>query len=702
MFQRFTAAARAVVRVADTHARRFNHKRIGTEHLLLALATLGEGEGKPLPGLPQGTVDQAFFQQSTVAQSFFHRAGVPPASVQSAVEELVAPAEKAEVEISEDRQPLPLTPNAEQAFGFACQEALEANELDTGHWLVGLLRAHGVAHKVLADLGVTLDDARANVEGVRRAGLSPEHAAEVTTQLVTFWRKFGHLLGTGVPILEALKVIAEEMADTPLSEVATEVATEVGQGGTVYERLLRFPRLVSRSVVDLVRTGECAGDLDKKALLIADGLEQGLFPVGRKEVEAEAGGGSMPGAAKEPEKEPDTEGLGARKLTNTMLLEAAKSRASDIHLEAVPGGGGEDGVLYRVRFRIDGALSTWRTLAAESYKRVINRLKTMADLDLGAEARRQLQDGRIVLKMEGREVDLRLATAPARFGEMVTIRVLDRAAIDVSLDRLGFSEQHLSDIKSVLHRPSGLFIVAGPQGSGKTTVLYTLLFELDSERLKICTAEDPVEYDLAGLNQVQVNMNVGITFPSLVRAFLRSDPDVIMMGDIRDQESAWLANAAALTGHLFFTTLNTNDAPSALRRLLDIGVEPWLIGDAMLGVLSSRLARRLCQECRKPIEGPHPALQALDIPEELKSASYYQAVGCDECRGTGYRGRIGIYELLMMSDKVRRALLGDPEPAQLRDTAIKAGMVPMLVDGLQKAAQGLTSVEEVTRILLGV
>jgi type II secretory ATPase GspE/PulE/Tfp pilus assembly ATPase PilB-like protein len=386
-------------------------------------------------------------------------------------------------------------------------------------------------------------------------------------------------------------------------------------------------------------------------------------------------------------------------LVNQALLEAIDGRASDIHLEAVRVEG-EGRVEHRVRFRIDGALSTWRVLGPDEYDAAVTRLKAMSDLDLSREARRQPQDGRIMLNVKGREIDLRLSTAPARFGEMVTVRVLDRSFIDFRLDRLGLSEQRRAEIDSVLDRPWGLFIVTGPTGSGKTTVLYTMVSSLDASRRKVCTVEDPVEYDSPGTLQMQMNLSLGLTFPRLVRAILRSDPDVIMVGEIRDQESAWMAHAAALTGHLVFSTLHVSEAPATLRRLVDIGVQQWLVADALIGVLACRLVRILCPECRRQVEKPAPELRTMDIPDELKSALYYEPMGCEACRGTGYRGRTGVHELLLVTDEFRSAFVQETDLSRLRELALSHGMVPMAVDALEKARQGITSLSEVKRVVL--
>jgi len=667
MTHALSSEGRRALEATQEWALRFNHRYIGTEHILLGL--------------------------TEVAPQLFDAMEVSPERVVEEVAKLVGPSGE---RVAAATGKLPLTERSETVMELAGRAAGHGHDITPSHLLLALAQeGEGVGAHVLKKFGIGTKEVE-RVEGELPSEPSAEEEQELTRQQVTFWRKLGHMIGSGVPIVETFEVIAEEMAATPVGESAKEIATAIGQGGAIYEVLLRYPGVFSPSVVRLVRSGEAAGDLDKKALLIADGLEQGVFPVGG----AEAGEEEIAEMAESKREEPGAQALDVRRMTNSLLLEAVRNRASDIHLEAVLGKGGEEDVVYRARLRIDGVLSTHRTFTPGEYKLLVARMKLMANLDLSDEARRRLQLGRILLKVEGREIDLRVSTAPARFGEMVAVRVLDRGAVDFSLDRLGFGDQHLRDVRSILHRPSGLFIVTGPAGSGKTTILYSLLSELDPEKRKICTAEDPIEYDLTGISQVQINMSVGLTFPSLVRAFLRSDPDVIMMGEIRDQEGAWIAHAAALTGHLVFSTLHTNDAPSTLRRLVDIGVQQWLVADAVIGVLACRLVRLLCPKCRKQSQTTVPELQRMDIPEELKSARYYEPVGCDACRGTGYRGRTGVHELLLMTDEFKQAFIHETDLSGIREVALKSGMVPMVVDALEKARQGITSVAEVMRVVL--
>ena len=386
-------------------------------------------------------------------------------------------------------------------------------------------------------------------------------------------------------------------------------------------------------------------------------------------------------------------------LANKMLLEAIEGRASDIHIEAVAGEG-EGGVARRVRFRIDGALSVHHTLGKDDYEAVIKRLKVMADLDVSDEARRQPQGGRIMLTVKGREIDLRVQTAPAVFGETVVVRILDRQTVECRLGRLGLSDENLAKVRTLLAMPSGLLLVSGPPGSGVTTHVYSMLSEIDSESCKVCTVEDPVEYCIAGVVQHQVDPRAGLTFANLLRVVMRSDPDVILTGLLRDDESATLVTTAATTGHLVVSTLHANSAAVTLRKLLDLGLDGWVVAEAVTGVLNCRLVRMLCKTCREQLDEPIPGVQHLNVPEDLKSVLYYKTTGCGECRGTGYRGRTAIHELLIMDGELPALLAHRAQLEELREAALASGMKPLLVDGLERAAQGITSVDEVKRVVL--
>jgi type IV pilus assembly protein PilB len=334
---------------------------------------------------------------------------------------------------------------------------------------------------------------------------------------------------------------------------------------------------------------------------------------------------------------------------------------------------------------------------------VIARLKILAELDIAE--KRLPQDGRFSVRLGGQKVDLRVATLPTVFGEKVVLRLLDTANVDVDLKGLGFVPEQLRRYEDVFHRPYGTILVTGPTGSGKSTTLYATLKELNTPEKNIITVEDPVEYRMAGTNQIQVNPKVGLTFASGLRSILRSDPDVVMIGEIRDMETAKISVEAALTGHLVLATLHTNDAPSAVTRLTDMGVEPFLISSAVDCVIAQRLARRLCERCKRPAaEVNEETLSELGFPFERFAQdggfNFHEAVGCDRCGGTGYRGRIGIYEMMIKGEEVRELIVKRASADEVKRVAEEEGMVPLRANGLIKAARGITTIEEVLRTVV--
>ncbi len=374
------------------------------------------------------------------------------------------------------------------------------------------------------------------------------------------------------------------------------------------------------------------------------------------------------------------------KLVNDLLIEAISERATDIHIEPYEGS-------LDIRYRVDGAL--YKPSMSTSIKRfrnaIISRVKIMANLNIAE--KRKPQDGRINLRHKGNEYDLRVSIIPMIFGEGVVLRILDKTSIRFGLDLLGMTEQILTGWDKLIARPHGILLVTGPTGSGKSTTLYASLNRIVSEEIKAVTVEDPVEYNLGGVNQIPVNHKIGLTFAAGLRAILRHDPDVIMVGEIRDKETADAAIQASLTGHLVFSTLHTNDAPSATTRLLDMGVEPYLVASSLEGVLAQRLVRRLCPHCKKPVETPEATL-----PPEANGmiATWHEPVGCRECRGTGYRGRVGIFELFTVSNDIREMIMAHENAARITERAKKDGLLIRLIeDGLAKAAAGVTTVREV-------
>ncbi|GIW74759.1 MAG: hypothetical protein KatS3mg103_1281 [Phycisphaerales bacterium] len=379
------------------------------------------------------------------------------------------------------------------------------------------------------------------------------------------------------------------------------------------------------------------------------------------------------------------------RYVNYIIQQAIKEGASDIHIEP------SDKKL-KVRFRIDGVLFEAMNPPASMAAAITSRLKIMANLDISE--RRIPQDGRIRCVVAGRKLDLRMSTLPNTYGEKTVLRILDTKSINVQLEDLGFSEDALKVWKSLVTAPHGITLVTGPTGSGKTTTLYASLRTLDKNRLNISTVEDPVEYHLDGITQTQTHDKIGMTFAKALKALLRQDPDVIMLGEIRDMETALTAVQAALTGHLVLSTLHTNDAPSSITRLVNIGLEPFLVGAAVNGVLAQRLLRRLCKHCKAQEKPSEEMAEFLQL-QGMQADTLWVAKGCDKCRGTGYSGRVGIYELLAVDDRLRDIIAGNPNVSEFRRLCLERGMVSLRMDGMNKVRQGLSTVQEVLRVTEG-
>jgi len=374
------------------------------------------------------------------------------------------------------------------------------------------------------------------------------------------------------------------------------------------------------------------------------------------------------------------------RYANYLISSAVGDGASDIHIEP-----GENRL--RVRYRVDGVLFEQQAPPLQMHAAVISRLKIMANLDIAE--RRLPQDGRIRAVVHGRSIDLRVSTLPVAHGEKCVIRILDNRSINIGLDSLGMNNDILEVFKRQILRPHGIILVTGPTGSGKSTTLYSALQIMDSEHLNISTVEDPVEYELPTINQVNVHDNIGMTFSAALRSLLRQDPDIIMIGEIRDEETARIAVQASLTGHLVLSTLHTNDAPSSITRLINIGIEPYLISAAVNAVLAQRLVRRICENCKQPVEKVKPNTAAFLEMRGTGKINLYRGAGCEKCRQTGYKGRLGIYELLEMDDELHNLISASPTLSQLRNQARKNGMASLGDDGLTKVAAGLTTVEEI-------
>ena len=377
------------------------------------------------------------------------------------------------------------------------------------------------------------------------------------------------------------------------------------------------------------------------------------------------------------------------RLVNQIVEGAVRGRASDIHIERQ-----QD--LVRVRYRVDGLLQTRLTLPKHTHAQVVSRIKILGSMDIAE--RRAPQDGSFEVRVDGRVVDVRVSTVPSIFGEKAVMRLLEKGASTFTLEKLGISPRDHGRVLQIVARPQGIFLITGPTGSGKTTTLYAILSRLNRDEVNILTIEDPVEYQIGGITQVQVNPRAGVAFASTMRHFLRQDPDILLVGEVRDEETARIAMQAALTGHLVLSTLHANDAVAALPRLMDMGIEPYLVASSLEGVAAQRLVRVLCPRCRKPVPNLRAELPRLaeHMPEE---GTFFHAVGCDFCSYTGYRGRVAVFEVVPLDDDLRQIIVARAPHYELKNASMAKGMTSMFQDGMQKAARGITTVEEVLRVV---
>ncbi|MBC8102753.1 MAG: Flp pilus assembly complex ATPase component TadA [Cytophagales bacterium] len=381
------------------------------------------------------------------------------------------------------------------------------------------------------------------------------------------------------------------------------------------------------------------------------------------------------------------------KLANMIIAKGILEKASDIHMEPARD-------CLKIRYRVDGILLDGLVVPKKAQASLTSRIKIMADMDIAE--KRAPQDGRISATIERKQYDFRVSTLPAVFGEKIVMRVLDKSNISVGLHKLGLLPHTFEMFESMIMRTYGIILVTGPTGSGKSTTLYSCLAKVNSGEKNILTIEDPVEYELSGITQVGVNNKAGMTFAAGLRSMLRQDPDIIMVGEMRDQETAMIAIEAALTGHLVFSTLHTNDAPGAVARLMDMGVEPFLIASATIGVMAQRLLRKVCEKCKQPYEPPRDAIKRLgmNLDEIDKSkVTFFRGRGCDVCKGSGYKGRVGCYELMPVTDKVRELILAHASAYAIREAAIEAGMKSLKEDAMEKILLGVTTLEESLRVI---
>jgi type II secretory ATPase GspE/PulE/Tfp pilus assembly ATPase PilB-like protein len=558
----------------------------------------------------------------------------------------------------------------ESAPAFARHPTLFADGVLT----IVLAGAHGDEFGAVADrIADGIEESSLVVPGIEPPG----------DEMVRYWRALSRMASCGVPLVEALQALAEDVSNPELVDATAAIRKQILGGKSFCDALRDFPKLFPSEVRSAAMFGGAERDLASAAGRIADAIASGDF------------------SSLQPELEEIGEQRPARAFVNTLLLSAVQQRVSDIHLDPT----GDNRV--RVRVRVDGVLSDFEPLPDIHVKRppevpyneIANRIKVMAGIDL-SEARVP-QDGRIELNISGAPVDLRVCIVPAIHGERIVMRILDRRTVHLKLGEIGLLPDDLERIRGLCHLPYGTVLVAGPTGSGKTTLLYGMLMELDRDRQCVVSVEDPVEYYLEGVAQVNVNPQVGRTFATVVRSLLRQDPDVILIGELRDSEMLNLAAQCALTGHLVLTTIHAETAPGGIRRLLDMGLAPFVLNASLAAVISQRLVRILCAHCKQPVQPslrslPREAAQWLD---GRKDAQFCRPVGCDNCRGTGYRGRDCINEILVPDDRVQELVSAEASAREIRDAAVAAGMRTMLACGIERAARGTTSIEEVLRVV---
>jgi type IV pilus assembly protein PilB len=405
---------------------------------------------------------------------------------------------------------------------------------------------------------------------------------------------------------------------------------------------------------------------------------------------------AMQQSAEDEEDELDVEKMSEEapiiRIAHAIVQEAIRQKASDIHIEPMQKG-------VRIRYRIDGVLNETMTVPKHIQNQLIARFKIMADLNIAE--RRVPQDGRIPIKTDGKDYDLRVSVCPTFYGEKIVMRILDKSSVLLGLNKLGFSPDVQSKLEELVTQPNGMLLTTGPTGSGKTTTLYSILNKINSAEKNIITVEDPVEYQLPGVSQVQINKKAGLTFASALRSFLRQDPDIIMVGEMRDLETCQIAVEASLTGHLVLSTLHTNDAPSAVMRLADMGIESYLIAATVIGIIAQRLCRKICTNCKQPYQIPASELSRFGFvsSDPNQMITLYRGAGCEECRHKGYKGRVGLYELLTMNEEIAELVVRRAPVADIRDAAKSNGMKELREDGLNKVLEGLTTPDEVMRVV---
>jgi type IV pilus assembly protein PilB len=518
---------------------------------------------------------------------------------------------------------------------------------------LGLASDEDICNFFEEQLGIPRIDLKNFLIDSKILSLVPESLAKKYNLIPLF--KTGDTLT--IATAEPLNVIAlDELRIKTKSNIEPTVATE-----TEVRNAINQYYGVGGSIEDVIRS------IDMKALAIEEGKEE-IEPEKLKNLAEEAP---------------------IIKLVNLIILQAIREKASDIHVEP------EDDSL-QIRFRVDGILHDQVTIPKQMQAAVLSRMKIMSDMNIAL--KRIPQDGRFRLNIEGGQIDMRVSSLPTIFGENIVMRLLDTTSILIGLEKLGFDEQNLEQFKSLIVKPHGIILVTGPTGSGKTTTLYSALNSINTPDKNIITIEDPVEYQLKMVRQSQINPKGGLTFATGLRSILRQDPDVIMVGEIRDLETAEISVQSALTGHLVFSTLHTNDAPSSLTRLIDMGVEPFLISSSVIGIIAQRLVRTICPACKQAYSPSKEIINDIGVKLPEGNLKFYKGTGCKACKNTGYKGRIGIFEILMLDDKIRDLILAKTSSSQIKRIAHEAGMRTLREDGITKVLAGATTIDEVIRV----
>jgi general secretion pathway protein E/type IV pilus assembly protein PilB len=499
---------------------------------------------------------------------------------------------------------------------------------------------------------------------------------------------FVDLSGIVVPeevIQQMTRDVAKRFKVVPVAETETGLMIAVSDP-LDFDTFDALHALMGRDLEFVCATPEAIHNAYRKYYATADEAADELAEgIGDITISGEGGTGGAEG---------DTADAPIIKMVTMMLLEAYNMRASDIHLEPLE-------KRFRVRFRIDGVLHEMQNPPKKLQSAIISRLKIMTG-SMSIAEKRLPQDGRIQVKMGKRSIDLRVNSVPTVHGESIVMRILDKSALNLGLPQLGFLSDDQEIFEQLITLPDGILLVTGPTGSGKTTTLYACLNYINKPDKKLITVEDPVEYQMAGINQVQVNSEIGMTFPAALRSILRQAPNIIMIGEIRDGETANIAINASLTGHLVFSTLHTNDAPSAVARLVDIGVQPFLVSSAVRAILAQRLCRKICPNCKQPYEMTEGEMEALGIDStQLAEASVSKGVGCETCKHLGYKGRMGIFEIFLIDDEVRHMVNNKATTVELRKRAREMGMRTLREDGIRKVLSGMTTAEEVIAVSMG-